>query len=241
MSHIYRTSRSSHSSQPPRKKHKSSDPPPEEIIFDPSARQEYLTGFHKRKQQRIKHAQQVAVQREREAKALARKETRREREQEIQERLKAVEMAETGEIGAESEDEDDDHDCGGVGGAAGQEERADEGLKGRVEPREDEYIDEGKFATVTVEEVEVSREGLHSLHNEDGLPLEDSAGSSERKSTSHQKSNSQHDGEGKKVDARAKKTKKRKRKFKYESKTERSATKQKQKLVRRVKAAKRRE
>jgi hypothetical protein len=38
----------------------------EEITFDPSARQEYLTGFHKRKQQRIEHAREAAVKREKE-------------------------------------------------------------------------------------------------------------------------------------------------------------------------------
>lgn len=32
----------------------------EEINFDPDARQDYLSGFHKRKLQRAKHAQQVA-------------------------------------------------------------------------------------------------------------------------------------------------------------------------------------
>lgn len=35
----------------------------EEVTFDHDARQEYLTGFHKRKQQRIKHAQDAAAKR----------------------------------------------------------------------------------------------------------------------------------------------------------------------------------
>ena len=39
---------------------------PEEITFDPEARQEYLTGFHKRKQARIKHAKEVAAKQEKE-------------------------------------------------------------------------------------------------------------------------------------------------------------------------------
>lgn len=33
----------------------------EELTFDPEARKEYLTGFHKRKLQRIKHAQEDAA------------------------------------------------------------------------------------------------------------------------------------------------------------------------------------
>lgn len=40
----------------------------EEITFDPAARQEYLTGFHKRKQERIQNARDAAVKRAREDK-----------------------------------------------------------------------------------------------------------------------------------------------------------------------------
>lgn len=40
----------------------------EEINFDDTARHEFLTGFRKRKQQRIKHAQEVAEEKAREAK-----------------------------------------------------------------------------------------------------------------------------------------------------------------------------
>ena len=45
----------------------------EEITFDPAAREDYLTGFRKRKLQRIKHAQEEATKREREDKIRARK------------------------------------------------------------------------------------------------------------------------------------------------------------------------
>jgi ribosomal RNA-processing protein 17 len=48
----------------------------EEITFDDSARQEWLTGFRKRKQQRIKHAQQVAEEKAREMKREERKRVR---------------------------------------------------------------------------------------------------------------------------------------------------------------------
>jgi hypothetical protein len=43
------------SSGPPSKKRKTSTLT--EITFDPAAREEYLTGFHKRKEERKKHAQ----------------------------------------------------------------------------------------------------------------------------------------------------------------------------------------
>lgn len=48
----------------------------EEIAFDNDARQEFLTGFHKRKLQRIKHAQDVAAKRARQEKLEARKQVR---------------------------------------------------------------------------------------------------------------------------------------------------------------------
>lgn len=45
----------------------------EEIQFDASAREDYLTGFHKRKLQRIKNAKEEATKKEREEKIQARK------------------------------------------------------------------------------------------------------------------------------------------------------------------------
>ena len=48
----------------------------EEITFDPEARQEYLTGFHKRKQQRIQNARDAAVKREKEERVQERRQVR---------------------------------------------------------------------------------------------------------------------------------------------------------------------
>lgn len=48
----------------------------EAIDFDNDARQEYLTGFHKRKLQRIKRAQEESAKREKEEKLEARKQVR---------------------------------------------------------------------------------------------------------------------------------------------------------------------
>ena len=58
---------------PPPKKKRKSNPSIEEIKFDTNARENYLTGFHKRKLQRTKHAREEAVKREREAKLEARR------------------------------------------------------------------------------------------------------------------------------------------------------------------------
>jgi len=48
----------------------------EEISFDDTAREDYLTGFHKRKVQRIKAAQAEAQKKEREEKVIMRKQVR---------------------------------------------------------------------------------------------------------------------------------------------------------------------
>ena len=45
----------------------------EEVKFDPTARQEYLTGFRKRKQVRVQHAQKISAEKERVAKIEERK------------------------------------------------------------------------------------------------------------------------------------------------------------------------
>lgn len=55
------------------KKRQKTVPTVEEITFDISAREDYLTGFHKRKLQRIKHAKEEASKKEREEKIKARK------------------------------------------------------------------------------------------------------------------------------------------------------------------------
>ena len=59
---------------PPSKKRKLAVTAPEAITFDPAAREEYLTGFHKRKLARIKHAQEENAKREKEEKLRFRRE-----------------------------------------------------------------------------------------------------------------------------------------------------------------------
>lgn len=61
---------------PPHYKKRKTTSDIEEISFDNDARHEFLTGFHKRKQQRIKHAQDVAAKRARQEKLDTRKQVR---------------------------------------------------------------------------------------------------------------------------------------------------------------------
>jgi ribosomal RNA-processing protein 17 len=60
---------------PPSKKRKAPSAI-QEIEFDRSARAEYLTGFHKRKVQRQKHAQEQAAERARQERIELRKQAR---------------------------------------------------------------------------------------------------------------------------------------------------------------------
>ena len=48
----------------------------EEVSFNNDSRSDYLTGFHKRKLQRIKHSQELAAKKAREDKILFRKKVR---------------------------------------------------------------------------------------------------------------------------------------------------------------------
>lgn len=57
----------------PIKRRRKGEPAIEEITFNFNEREEYLTGFHKRKLQRIKHAKEEALKREREEKVANRK------------------------------------------------------------------------------------------------------------------------------------------------------------------------
>lgn len=58
---------------PPQRKKRKSTSAIEEISFDFSAREDYLTGFHKRKLQRIKQAKEEAAKKDKEDKLAARK------------------------------------------------------------------------------------------------------------------------------------------------------------------------
>jgi hypothetical protein len=61
---------------PPSKKRKTNSSAPEQIDFDFAAREEFLTGFHKRKVQRKKLAEEENAKKEREEKLRVRAEVR---------------------------------------------------------------------------------------------------------------------------------------------------------------------
>ncbi|KAH8127972.1 hypothetical protein FP744_10000423 [Trichoderma asperellum] len=196
----------------------------EQVSFDFDARNEYLTGFHKRKQQRIKQAQEEAAKKAREERIRTRKQLRDERMKEVEEHVEHVNklLRESGAI------EDD---------ATEQQSQSDEeanegewdGFPDRpnldIVDHEEEYIDEDRYTTVTVESVSISRDGL------------------ERPEKPQEEAEEDKDGEADKVDddKSAKKgpvrPKKKKQKFRYESKIERQLAGRRQKAKSSAKAS----
>jgi len=71
-----RPRRSKSKMAPPTKKRKIEVTAVEEIAFDTSARQDWLTGFHKRKLERAKHAREIAEKKARAERVEQRKQVR---------------------------------------------------------------------------------------------------------------------------------------------------------------------
>ncbi|KAI0840207.1 nucleolar protein 12-domain-containing protein [Hypoxylon sp. FL0890] len=182
----------------------------EEIKFDNDARADYLTGFHKRKLQRIKNAQEQAAQRARQEKIEFRKQAHRKRE--VEEHVQSVnailkQAQEAGYVGGEESEEEAD-EWGGF-----QDTPA-------LEPvdREEEYIDEERYTTVTVESVSVSKDGLSSSKPEEDSSDEDGEAAEKEDSEHPLGSNDKN-----------RPPKKKKPKFRYETKAERQVNQRKQK------------
>ncbi|OJK05332.1 hypothetical protein ASPACDRAFT_1884891 [Aspergillus aculeatus ATCC 16872] len=213
----------------------------EEINFDAADRESFLTGFRKRKQQRIKHAQEVAIKKAKEMKREERKrprliatptQIREERTagfqraiEEHQRQLKKLQAAEDGSDGSELDSQDEDLE--------------DQDWEGFAEPPavdyEAEYIDEDKYTTVTVEEMDTSKEGLlRSAVDESDKNEESEAGS---KATADPNPSAEP-SKKRKADS---KPKKKKKKFRYESKEERKVTRMKERASKSRKANARRE
>ncbi|KAL2197656.1 nucleolar protein 12-domain-containing protein [Corynascus similis CBS 632.67] len=189
----------------------------EEITFDKDARTEYLTGFHKRKQARIKHAQQIAEQKAREERIAIRKQIREERKQAVEDHVQAINkiLREAEHAGTADLNEEDSEDAwGGF---------SDNDVAEPPIDLEEEYIDEDKYTTVTVEAVSVDRDGLYKPELE--RPAGDNG--SEQEGASEEK-DSQKDGLN-----RPKDQKKKKKKFRYENKFEREVEARKQRAKRR--------
>ncbi|EQL34933.1 hypothetical protein, variant [Blastomyces dermatitidis ATCC 26199] len=241
-----------------------------EILFDPSARAEYLTGFHKRKVQRAKQAQENAEKRAKEEKREQRRRIRDERRAEFERALeqnrtlmREISRAAAGESGSD-EDEDGEND-----------NSTDEEWEGIAEPPpvdyEAEYIDEDKYTTVTVEELDSSsRDGLRRRVGVESDDDEDDSedGGEEKKNKNkaehegreggedtskpkkrvwtkenpkYKSKNKDTDKNGDNASGRSKSNSKRKkRSFRYENKAERRVTKFKERAGGKKRARERR-
>ncbi|KAI1404613.1 nucleolar protein 12-domain-containing protein [Hypoxylon fuscum] len=187
----------------------------EELKFDDDSRADYLTGFHKRKLQRIKNAQEQAAQRARQEKIEMRKQIRDDRKKEVEDHVQAVnailkEAQEAGYVGGEATSEDENGEWGGFEDPP------------ELEPvdHEEEYIDEERYTTVTIESVNVSKDGLSSSRPEE----EDS--SEENEETAAKDASKPPPGSKEKT-----RPPKKKQKFRYETKSERQQTRRKQKVA----------
>ncbi|KAI4278325.1 MAG: hypothetical protein LQ337_001094 [Flavoplaca oasis] len=216
----------------PVKKRRKGEPAIEEITFNFDDREEYLTGFHKRKLQRIKHAKEEALKREREEKVANRRALRENRKADLVKHVEAVNAAvRQAEKGFR---EDDD---------SSEEKEEQEPFNGIDEPvavdHEDDYLDEDKHTVVTVEAVDVSHEGLEKRQEgsdeEDDDPTE-SKGPSGKLSSGHAEAGRKDH----RVNQNLKKQPKKKQKFRYESKAERKVTRMKERSGGKAKAKERR-
>jgi len=219
----------------------------QEITFDFAAREEYLTGFHKRKQLRIQHAQDLAAKKEKDERDRQRRELRKLRRDEVEAKVKAIEEYskrngyDNNAGGTEEEDEDED-------GFRGFEDVPEPEQIDRM----DEYIDEDRYAEVTIEDVDVSRDGLvKALRSNDlnSKPIEaegdedrddDNTGEKKKPTTNKESIN----GSKKKTWAKEKphsaKAKKKRKKFRYENREERAFTRIKERSKNKAQAKARR-
>ncbi|KAH7401993.1 nucleolar protein 12-domain-containing protein [Phaeosphaeria sp. MPI-PUGE-AT-0046c] len=219
---------------PPNKKRKITVVAPEKIEFDPSAREEYLTGFHKRKVARQKFAQDEIAKKEKEEKLRFRRELRQQRkvdlEKHVEEVNRLVKQA-NGEIDALGGDDEDDD----------SEEGEDDEFNGFEEPepinQEDEYIDEDKYTTVTIESVGISRDGFSRPGDDEDEAVTTKIAEAQKDSEEvGNKSTGKHeikrDANGKRIwtkeRPRTEWVKKKKKKFRYETKAERKVERAKQ-------------
>ncbi|KAF6227419.1 hypothetical protein HO133_008863 [Letharia lupina] len=223
---------------PPRKKRKSASAI-EEISFDFSAREDYLTGFHKRKLLRIKHAKEEAAKKDREDKLAARKILREGRKADLEKHVQAVNsmIREADGVASDSSEE----------GVEGEGELWD-GIKDNHDPlvdHEDEYMDDDRFTTVTVEAVDVSKDGLQKAiqdaENEGEASGTDRPDGKPQGTTALQGRTGSEKGKRVWTKEAPSGPRKRKKKFRYENKAERKATRYKERSGNKAKAKARRE
>ncbi|KAI9809707.1 MAG: hypothetical protein M1825_000139 [Sarcosagium campestre] len=240
---------------PPPKRRKKSTPAVEEISFDPSAREDYLTGFHKRKLQRIKYSQDLAEKKERAERLEFRRKVghdgtlccsdadllnpklREDRKAEAQSHVEAVNALVKQANGLTPGDSDDPES---EEGGSTEWEGIDDSVCATEVNREEQYIDEDRFTSVTVEAVKVSREGLHNLVDDDETPGKDVERPSRVNGAKRGADIKEGDKRQYPNQSKSLKPKKKRKKFRYENKAERKVTRAKERAGNSAKARERR-
>ncbi|KAA1476789.1 hypothetical protein DENSPDRAFT_530278 [Dentipellis sp. KUC8613] len=190
-----------------------------EIVFDDTARLEYLTGFHKRNLQKREAGKKKAQEREKRERLDARKEHRRMLAEQAKENAAKVEEAYGGLVAGASDEEDDDEWTGFSAGEKG---------KGRA----DEYEDEEQVATVTVVE-DFDPDTL--IHGDAPARPDPAEGDDELKPKAYQGRSRSADAK-ESGEARVRKAKVKPKKIKYQTAAARKAETSKQRARRTEKA-----
>ncbi|OHE95906.1 nucleolar protein 12 [Colletotrichum orchidophilum] len=182
----------------------------EEVNFDFDAREDYLTGFHKRKLQRQKWAQEQAALKAREEKIEMRKQIRQERQREVEDHVNAVSA-----LLKEAQAADSDGDQEINGEDFEEWDGIDEPAKDQVGivDYEDEYIDEDRYTSVKVEAISVTRDGLEKIHQD---------GDEEENGSQDESKANKAASDSKPIKSKDRKEWPKKKKFRYETKLERS-------------------
>lgn len=214
---------------PPSKRLKTSSKQPDEITFDLSARQDYLTGFHKRKLARAEHAREAAAKKEREEKVAERRQMREQRKEDLSKHVQEFNQVlrnQNPDLSSEDEEE-----RAGDAAATFEGFKEAEGKEDEADGREDEYVDEDKYTTVTVEAMG------ESSGDEDVQEAGVKKAEPEKVDEQAAKTTKKRPWTKEKPAGDKKKPKQKKRQFRYESKSERKETRNKQK-AKNAKAAK---
>jgi ribosomal RNA-processing protein 17 len=101
---------------------------------------------------------------------------------------------------------------------------------------EEEYVDEDRFTTVTVEAVDVSRDGLCKVAKEDEDSEDPNVSGFGNTASTTKGTSKDHNGKSGRAKERPGVARAKKKKFRYESKAERKITRHKEKLGNKTKA-----
>jgi ribosomal RNA-processing protein 17 len=152
---------------------------------------------------------------------------RKQRKQQLEEHVEAINTALRKSVGHYSSDESEE---------GGEWEGFDDPPDVNYQ---DEYVDEDKYTTVTVETVGISREGFVSSGHDAGSDEKEDVTVIRKKTNESEEAKSQKRAEqGRKV--KEKRPKKKKKKFTYESKVDRKVTRMKERSKNQLQAQARR-